>query len=432
MLRQMRQRVILAAMLAFFAVILMVGVLVNIVNFGVVTSQADETLSAILKFEEGRPEGSGTMMPPGGPGAALDPNAQDGTENKTPATPPDRPFMELPDMESNYMTRFFVVRFDSAGNPVSTSVDYIASVNEENAITYAEQILQSKKVRGYLREYRYVTDQSGDNTVVVFLNTSKEQRSMRQLLIMTVVISCVSLLIVFVLVEIFAGRAIRPIANNIKQQKQFITDASHELKTPLTSISTSVDVLTMEHGEDEWTDNIKKQTDRMSKLVSELVALSRLDEDMPLPEKEVFNLSDAAWEIADVYQPLAKGNEKNLELDIEENVSLMGDRAAILQMLSVLLDNAVRYSDPKGDIRFCVRKKKNKVSIEVFNTCQYETPLDTDRLFDRFYRPDESRSTKTGGNGVGLSIAKAVAVAHGGKISASCPSGKTMTIRVTI
>jgi signal transduction histidine kinase len=100
-------------------------------------------------------------------------------------------------------------------------------------------------------------------------------------------------------------------------------------------------------------------------------------------------------------------------------------------MLSVLLDNAVRYCDDHGDIRFSVYKKRNRINIEVFNTCQYDQIPDTDRLFDRFYRPDESRSTETGGNGVGLSIAKAVTLAHGGRISASCPSGKTMTIKIT-
>ena len=421
---------ILAAMLSFFAVILMIAVLVNVVYFGAVTRQADQTLSAILNFEEARLEGNetGTPMMPGGPGAL--PARPEISGTPAPEDKPERPFMGLPDVESNYMTRFFVVRFDKDGNVVSTSVDYIAAVDEENAVAYAGRILKSGRQRGYMQQYRYVMNKNSDNTVVVFLNTAREQQSMRLLLVLTAVISCVSLMFVFILVEIFAGRAIRPIANNIKQQKQFITDASHELKTPLTSISTSMDVITMEHGDDEWTENIKKQTGRMSRLVSELVTLSRLDEDMPLPDKELFSLGNAAWEIADVYKPQAKAHEKNMTVDIQEDVSMVGDKAAIQQMLSVLLDNAIRYSDQKGDIRFSVYKKKSRVNIEVFNTCDYDTPPDTDRLFDRFYRPDSSRSSQTGGTGVGLSIAKAVVIAHGGKISASCPSGKTMTIKI--
>ena len=395
-------------MLAFFAVIMMIAVLVNAVNYYVVTNRADQTLSAILRYEEMRPEEPG------------------------PQGPPMKPFMGLPDVEANYMTRFFAVHFDKDENVVSTSTDYIAAVDNEDAVEYARQVLKKSKDRGYMKEYRYAKETKGDTTVVLFLNTTRDQQSMISLLILTIIVSFVSLLIVFVLVAKLSGRAIRPFANNIDQQKRFITDASHELKTPLTSISTSLDVITMEHGDDEWTDNIRKQTGRMSKLVSELVTLSRLDEENPLPDKEDFSLSNAAWEIADVYMPQAKAQGKNFSVEIEENVSLFGDKSSIQQMLSVLLDNAVRYSDEKGDIRFSVSKKKNRAYIEVFNTCDYETAPDTERLFDRFYRPDESRDSKTGGSGVGLSIARAVAQAHGGKITASCPSGKTMTIKVNL
>ncbi len=404
----MRWRVILAAMAAFAAVITLIAVLVNVVNYGMVTNRADQTLEAILRFEVHTPN------EPGKPG------------------PPDRPFMGLPDVEANYMTRFFVVHFDHDDNVTFVSTDYIASIDKDTAISYAGQILEKGRTHGYMKEYRYIVDETDDGTVIVFLNILREQQSIMSLLILTIAVSVLSLIIVSILAALLSGRAIRPIANNIRLQKQFITDASHELKTPLTSISTSIDVLTMEHGDDEWTDNIRRQTERMTKLVNELVTLSRLDEESPLPDKEHFLLSNAAWEIAEVYKPQAKASGKNMETDIADDISIYGDRSSIQQMLSVLLDNALRYSDNEGDIRFSVYKKKNKVCIDVFNTCSYDTPPDTDRLFDRFYRPDSSRSTATGGTGVGLSIARAVAEAHGGTISAECPSGKTMTIKVRL
>ncbi len=424
MLKKMRRRVILAAMLSFFAVITMIAILINVVNYCVITDRADETLSAILAFEERVPD---ERIP--------DERVPDEAYPEEPAPgkaemPPMKPFMGLPDVEDNYMTRFFSVRFDRNDNVVFTSTDNIAAIGEEDAVVYAKKVLEKGADHGYMKDFRYVRNENDRGTIVIFLNTMREQRSMRTVLILTIAVSCVSLLIVFILVELFSGRAIRPIANNIRQQKQFITDASHELKTPLTSISTSLDVITMEHGADEWTDNIKKQTGRMSKLVSELVTLSRLDEDNPLPNREHFSLTDTAHEIADVFLPRAKAHEKTMSVDVEEGISLYGEKSAIRQMLSVLLDNALRYSDEKGEVRFSVCKKRNHVQIEVFNTCHYETPPDAERLFDRFYRPDSSRSTETGGNGIGLSIARAVVQSHGGRISASCPSGKTMTIRI--
>ena len=166
----------------------------------------------------------------------------------------------------------------------------------------------------------------------------------------------------------------------------------------------------------------------MSKLVNELVTLSRLDEELTSPVRENFSVSNAAWEIVEIYRPQAKASQKRFDVDIQEEVTMHGNQDAVQRMLSVLLDNAIRYSDPGGEIRLSVAKKRGKVWIEVFNTCRLETPPDVERLFDRFYRPDASRSTETGGTGVGLAIAKAVAEAHNGTITASCPDGTAMTI----
>ena len=436
MLKRMRYRVIIAAMAAFLAVILMVAFLVNLINYTVVTKRLDETILAIQEFEAGKPPMPDPGMNNGQPGPDGNPPGPDGNppspDGTPPGAPPDGPFRDFPDAEAGYMTRFFVARLDSSGIVMSTSLDFVASVDASGAKQLAEQVYLDKKERGYIKEFRFGKAKLGGTTVIVFLNSMRELQFMHTLGTLTIAVSVVSLLLVFILVVLFSNRAIRPIAKNISRQKQFITDASHELKTPLTSISTSLDVLSMEHEDDEWIDNIRKQTGRMSKLVSELVQLSRLDEDIPLPDKEHLSLSSAAWEIAEVFEAQARASEKNFSVDIQDDVNIYGDKSAIHQMLSVLLDNAIRYSDENGDIRLSVYKKKNRAVIEVFNTCELSTVPDTEKLFDRFYRPDSSRSTETGGTGVGLAIAKAAAEAHGGTISAECPSGKTMTIKVMI
>lgn len=170
----------------------------------------------------------------------------------------------------------------------------------------------------------------------------------------------------------------------------------------------------------------------MTRLVSELVTLSRLDEELPLPHQEPFSLSNAAWEIAEVYQPQARAGGKTLQVEAADEVTLIGDRGAIQQMLSVLLDNAIRYSLPGSAIRLRVCRRRGRCEIEACSACHLDPPPDTSRLFDRFYRPDSSRSTGTGGTGIGLAIARAVAEAHGGTITAHCPDGTSMTIRIIL
>jgi len=420
MIKKLRWRFIGTAMLAFFLVITLIASMVNIVNFINTTRRNDETIESIITFEAYRSQFDGRGRG-GGPGG-------DDFGNM----PPMEPFRGLQNEEENYMTRFFIVAVDDENAVIYASLDFIASISENEAVSYTNSVLASNKEKGYIKGYRYNKIETDESAVIVFLNCEKDLQSVNSLLWMTIVISAMALVLVFFLVLLFSKKAIQPIAQNIEIQKRFITDASHELKTPLTSISTSVDVIELDHGQDEWTDNIKHQVSRMTGLVSELVALSRLDEVKPVPAKEQFDLSGAVWETLEVYIPQAKAHGKEIRTDIQDDVTIFGEKASMQQMLSVLIDNAIKYSDDKGEISLSVHKAKNKTRIKVFNTCNYENAPDTARLFDRFYRPDESRNTSTGGNGIGLAIAKAVADAHGGKIAASCPDGKSMTITVDI
>lgn len=416
MLKKMRWHFILAAMLAVFIMLVAVLAGINVWNYHTTAERADQRIQEIYGFESGKV-----------------PGMENSEENASQPVPPDifnRP--DDHDPEAPYTTRFFIVRLDEEGNVTDVSTDFIASVTQTEAEEFARKVLNEKRQVGYYKNYRFQILAKKNDNIVIFLNTTMELRSVRNVLLISCLVGVVCFLVVFLLVILLSKRAMKPYIRNIERQKRFITDASHEIKTPLTSIATSVDVIEMEYGEDEWTRNIHKQTSKMSRMVADLVTLSRLDEENPFLERTEFSLSDVVWEVAEPFASLAKAQGKKYSQRIEENLTLCGNPDATRQMISVLLDNAMKYSDENGTIRLDVYKVHGKTKIEVFNTSVLEETQNLSRLFDRFYRPDNSRSRKTGGSGIGLSIAQAVAEAYGGKIKVSSKDGKSIMFQVTI
>lgn len=404
MLKKMQRRFILAAMAAFGTVMLVLAAVINIVNYCQTTARQDELAENLLRHERRALEEPRRKLPPIADMAGTGPEAE-------------------------FTTRFFVTHCGPSGKIEVISKDHIASVDEGTAGEYTEAVLAGEKEKGYYGDYRYRVNRDGEGTTVLFLNVSHDLQSVRTLFFISLAIGAGSILVVFILVVFFSRYAVRPYIKNIEQQKRFITDAGHELKTPITSIATSADIAAMEHEGDEWIANIQKQTVRLTKLVSDLVALSRLDEETPFPEKIWFSFSEAAWETAEPFAVLAKAKGKVYHQRIEEQLTLYGDRNAVQQLLSILLDNAVRYSDEGGEIRLDIYRRRRKIYIEVFNTCCLSGLFEPDRLFDRFYRGDASRAAHTGGTGIGLSMARAIAESHGGRISVKSEGGKTIRFR---
>ena len=407
MLKKMRWRFIGAAMAAFTAVVLTLLCFVNLWNYVSVTRQQDETLSRLMEVEDQKaPFSPERGKPPFDDWAHFSPEVQ-------------------------YSLRFFSVHYAPDGSLLRVNQDFIASISESDAEQYAQTALASGKSKGYENGYRYLVSPSERETVVLFLNSERELQTIRSLLWITLAIAVGSLLVVFGLVVIFSRRAIMPYLKNMEAQKQFITNASHELKTPLTAISTSADVLAMEHEDDEWVRNIQLQAGRLSKLIGNLVTLSRLDEENPFPVRTEFSLSDALWEISEPFGSVSQAKGKAYTQNIADGLSMIGDRAAIQQMVSVLLDNALKYSSDGGSICLAARRSGKRVEITVSNTVDAAQNTDTARLFDRFYRADESHSNAISGTGIGLSIARATVEAHGGKISAR-RSGDTIMFQVLL
>lgn len=395
MLKKMRRRFVLAAMAAFVTVVVTLLCIVNMRNYRVVSRQMDDFLARIAEVDRlGIPQ----------PERELFGNRDD-----------------LPE-EVTYLFRYFSVAYDLGGNATEVDQKFGVSISQEQAEQFAAAVLSGGKTRGYYQNYRYLVDVREDGTTVAFLNAEQVLQFIHGMLLVTVTIALGCLAVVFVLVLLFSRRAVLPYMRNMEAQKQFITNASHELKTPLTAISTSADVLAMEYENDEWVQSIQAQAAKLAKLINNLITLSRLDEENPFPVRTAFSLSDVLWETAEPFSHLAPAKGKQLRLDIENDLRCVGDTMAIQQMISVLLDNALKYASDGGTIRLTAKRTGKKAEIAVANPAQ-DIP-DVSRLFDRFYRADESHSNAVGGTGIGLSIAKATAEAHGGTIRADSKGGE--------
>lgn len=406
-------------MLSTILVLTAIMGVVNFSNYREMLDRADE-MTALLEQNDGKfPEEPSR-------------HEQDDTE-----TPPAKPENDEKDksrfsVETPFETRYFTVTVDENGEVTDCDLDRIAAVDEETAEEYTQTAQQKNKTTGFQGIYRYRVTETEDGAKYVFLDCRREISNFRTVLVTTISVSLLGLAAVFVLVVIFSRMVFRPVEESIQKQKRFITDASHELKTPLTIIDANTEVMEMESGESQWTKSTRKQIQRLSGLVQQLVTLSRLDEEKGLEEKCEFNLSEAVSECVQPYESLAQTREKNLTLNIEENLAYTGDERSIRQLAGILMDNAVKYSSENGNITLTLKKKGKKIFLEVYNNAGDLPQGKLDVLFERFYRLDSSRNSGTGGSGIGLSVAKAIVQVHKGKITAENKNGRGLTITVIL
>ena len=330
--------------------------------------------------------------------------------------------------ELPYESRYFSVDLSEDGTVQSSDTGQIAAVDFSMAVRYAKSILKSGKTQGFVGNYRYLVSDDVDKVQIVFLDCGRTLSGFWRFLVISVWMAAFGLVAVFILICLFSKRIIRPMSENYEKQKRFITDAGHEIKTPLTIIDADADVLEMELGENEWLADIRNQTRRMTALTNDLIYLSRMEEaknGMPMID---FPFSDVTEEVADSFVMMAKAQNKKFTSSIEPYLTLHGDEKSIRQLISVLLDNALRYADPEGVISLELEKKGRNIRLSVYNTTAHISQEDTAHLFERFYRSDKSRNSDTGGYGIGLSIASAVVTAHKGKITAATKDERSLLI----
>ncbi len=319
--------------------------------------------------------------------------------------------------ESKNGLRFFIVKYDATQNAYFVDdFTHISSVKTtEEAEKYAKKAFSRPKNRGWIGNYRYkvYTEEINGNKLkcVVLLDGSVNKETLRMINVNIGTVIFSSGLAISLILSIVSDKLLNPIAESYNKQKQFVTDVNHELKTPLTLINTNLEIIESEIGKNEWLDDVKKESARMTELVNQLVSLCRMDE-VPKMQFSTFCLSTLLSDAVAEYKTLGKG--LTFTTEIEENVNYVGDEASITQLIGIMLDNAIKYCDEYGEIFIKLYCRHHPV-ITFENTYKDVDNVDVTRLFDRFYRADKSRTAK-GSFGIGLSLAKNITATHNGDI----------------
>lgn len=396
MIRKLRMRLVVVSIGSLLVVLFLIMGTVNILNYRQILQEADQILG-ILKENEGR----------------------------FPLREPGMISPELP-----FESRYFSVLLSVDGQVIMVDTGRIAAIDESSAMDMAQEIWQTGKEQGFFSVYRFIQYEEADGTRIIFLDCSRSLSTFQTFLWASIGISALGLLAVSALILFFSGRIIRPIVESYEKQKQFITDAGHELRTPITIIDADTEVLKLETGENEWLADIQTQTRRLTALTKDLVYLSRMEEDRRQSPQLEFSLSDLAEETAQSFQSRALVQNKKFDLFITPMLSYTGDESALRQLISILLDNALKYSPEGGWIVFRMEKQGKMILLQVENSTKEALPENLNRLFERFYRADPSRNSRSGGYGLGLSIAQAIVGVHKGKMTASRGKGDSLCISI--
>ena len=326
---------------------------------------------------------------------------------------------------------FFIVMADKDGKYVA--IHNNDDLSEENAQKYIDAISEKGITGGMVNNYQFLSAEKSNGTIFVFTDKSAEMNMLSKLKRTTITIGLISIILLSVASYFLSGLIVKPIKEAFNKQKQFISDASHELKTPLTVISTNADVLSGEIGENKWLNYIQDQADRMNVLVNELLNLTRLENNTSNFILTEFDLSKAIENTALPFECQAFDTNKNFVLNIDEGIHITASEQHVKQMAAIFIDNALKYSKDGGTVRVSLTKDKDKkISFSVYNTGSGIKESEKDKIFERFYRSDESRNRAAGSYGLGLAIAKSIIDKHKFKINIENDEGKSICFIVNM
>ncbi|MBQ6397997.1 MAG: hypothetical protein IJI06_07620, partial [Oscillospiraceae bacterium] len=339
MIERLRKRFIRIAVLSVALVMLLLSVVVNVSNYVSVNADVDSLL-AMISEEIERPVG----VPRGNDGFRDGIHEGEMRPDGEPNWFDERGGRRF-NSETPFATRYFILYYDEAGELLATDLTHIAAVDEDEVSEYLSVAIKHGEGSAYYGGYKYRVSPFGNGACkAVFMDCYSQIRSVRNVALLTLAADTFCLLLVYVLVVIFSKRAIDPVVKSTRQQKQFITDASHELKTPLTVMTTSLKVLEMEVGQSKWIDKATAQTQKMTELVNSLVTLSRMDEEQPPAAMTEFDLSAAVGETVDSFRDSAEAEGHPIKAEITDGIFYCGDETAMRQLVSILMDNALKYA----------------------------------------------------------------------------------------
>ena len=323
---------------------------------------------------------------------------------------------------------FSIAKIDENKNVIRSYRDDVLIKGKDDLQKLVTDAVNESSTSGYVGTYRYLKVNNDAGNLVLLLNTQRDLDSFHAFMRNSIIVSSIVILSVFILLVLISKKVIAPIQQSYQKQKQFITDASHELKTPLAIIRSNTDVLELENGDSKWTKNIQNQVDRLTSLVNSLVVFSRMEEKDTV-EKAKFNLSESLHARIDDFEELASFQKKHIIADIDNNIYYRGEQQAIVQLMDILLENAIKYATKETNINITLKKNKKYATMKISNQANVKKG-DLRKVFDRFYRLDESRNSTIKGYGIGLSMAKLITEKHKEVIKAYAPEDGIFKIEV--
>ena len=422
MLKKLQRNFIKIAALALLSVILIVIASINGIFLYQCNRLLDNKLEDMLIRHTDNPDDAKTKPKQENAPATKEP------EKKHTTSPFDIFPLLHQNMQSSSACCVVILDNDYTIQTVRQNIkDYFSDEDLENYISVIQQRGTNHGWYQFIK-YRVITnkDTSGNDQIcIAFINASPTLYSIMTLVVISLIIGLVTFLIILLLIIMASRRAIQPLAESYQKQHQFITDAGHELKTPLTVISAHNELARMTYGDSEWFDGIDRQVQRMNKLIRELITLAKMDEQQKM-DFESFNLSDALYDVMLPFKQVLTSHNKTLTYNITDDITLTGNESSIRELISILIDNAGKYCEEHGCVHVELHSANNRIHMNIFNDFANAASCDFSSLFDRFYRADKSRKSN-GSYGLGLSIAKNIVEIHHGTITAKA-AGSTKVV----